>query len=77
MKKLITLLLAVMLAATMLGGMSALAEDKPVIQVVLPSNVQDFPDGITEDNNYIVDYWREKTGYDFDCIVLSNENADA
>ena len=76
MKKLISVLIAVMMAATMLGGLSALAEDKPVIQVVLPSNVQDFPDGITEDNNFIVDYWREKTGYDFDCIVLSNEDAN-
>jgi len=76
MKKLVTLFLAMMMVATVLGGFSALADSKPVVQVILPSNVQDFPEGITEDNNFIVDYWREKTGCDFDCIILSNENAD-
>lgn len=79
MKKRMAVLLAVAMVVMMFGGMPAFAEkteETPVIQVVLPSNVQDFPDGITEDNNFIVDYWREKTGYDFDCIVLNNENAD-
>lgn len=76
MKRLMSILVAIVIAATMMSGLTALAEDKPVIQVVLPSNVQDFPDGITEDNNFIVDYWREKTGYDFDCVILSNEDSD-
>lgn len=75
MKKLVSLLIALILALGMMG-MTAVAEEPVKIQVILPSNVQDFPDGITEDNNYIVDYWREKTGYDFDCIILSNEDAD-
>lgn len=73
MKKLVSLLLAIIMVAAMAGGLSALAEEKPVIQVILPSNMQDFPDGLTEDNNFIVDYWREKTGYDFDVIILSGD----
>ena len=76
MKKLVSLLLAIMMVAAMAGGLSALAEDKPVIQIVLPSNVQDFPDGMDEDHNFIVDYWREKTGYEFDVFLLSNEDPD-
>lgn len=40
------------------------------IQVIVPGNYQEFPNGIDENNNFIVDYWREKTGYDFDIVVL-------
>ena len=40
------------------------------IQVIVPGNFQEFPEGIDENNNFIVDYWREKTGYDFDVIIL-------
>ena len=76
MKKLVSLLLAVALIATLMGSFSALADDKPVIQVILPSNAQDFPQDLSEDNNFVVDYWREKTGYDFDVILLSNEDPD-
>ncbi len=74
MKKLVTLVLAIAMVAAMTAGFSAFAENVPVIQVILPSNVQDFPDGITENDNFIVDYWREKTGYDFNCIVLGSES---
>lgn len=77
MKKLVSLLLAIMMVAAMAGGFSALAEDKPVIQVIVPDNVQDFPDGMDEDHNFIVDYWREKTGYDFDVFILSEEEPNA
>lgn len=57
-------------------GLTAFAEASVKLQVIMPSNVQDFPDGVTEDDNFVVDYWREKTGYDFDVVVLSNEDAD-
>lgn len=40
------------------------------IQVIVPGNFQEFPEGIDENNNFIVDYWREKTGYDFDIVIL-------
>lgn len=40
----------------------------------MPSNVQDFPDGVTEDDNFIVDYYKEVTGYDFDIVVLGSED---
>ncbi len=46
------------------------------LQLIMPSNVQDFPEGVTEDNNFIVDYWSEKTGFKFDIVVLPNSNAE-
>ena len=76
MKKLVSLLLVVLIATTFTGGLSAIADNPLTIQVVLPSNVQDFPNGITEDDNYIVDYWKAKTGNNFDCVILSNEDAE-
>lgn len=62
MRKFVTLLLAFMLAATSLAvGASAEAKsgESATIQIIVPSNVQDFPDGVTEDNNFIVDYYKE------------------
>jgi ABC-type glycerol-3-phosphate transport system substrate-binding protein len=52
------------------GASSGRPGGKITIQAILPSNVQDFPSGVTENNNFIIDYWKEKTGYDFDITVL-------
>jgi ABC-type glycerol-3-phosphate transport system substrate-binding protein len=49
-------------------------EEKTTIQVVCPSNVQDFPEGITPNDNFIVEYWEEQTGYDFDIVVMAAES---
>ena len=50
------------------------ADEKITLQVVTPSNVQDFPEGITPNDNFIVEYWKEQTGYDFDIVVMSAES---
>ena len=77
MRRFVTLLLVLMLAATSLAT-GALAEgqtdENVTIQIIVPSNVQDFPDGVTEDDNFIVDYYKEVTGYDFDIVVLGSED---
>ena len=77
-RKLLSLLVVAALLLTVTGALNLDATaraDGVTIQIVVPDNVQDFPEGITEDNNFIVDYWREQTGYDFDVIVLNSEDA--
>ncbi len=75
MKKALSLICAIaMVASVLLGAVPALAEAPVTLQVIVPSNVQDFPEGITENDNFIVDYWEQATGYDFNVIVLGSEN---
>ena len=45
------------------------------LQLILPSNSTPFPDGMSENDNFLVDYWREKTGFDFDIVILPNINS--
>lgn len=50
------------------------------LQVILPQNFQNFPENdgeenIDENNNFIVNYWREKTGFDFDIVILPSSNS--
>jgi putative aldouronate transport system substrate-binding protein len=37
---------------------------KPILSVYGPSNVEEFPAGWNENKNFIIDFIREKTGYD-------------
>lgn len=46
------------------------------LQLILPSNSTPFPDGMSENDNFLVDYWKEKTGFDFDIVILPNINSD-
>lgn len=46
------------------------------LQLILPSNSTPFPDDMTENDNFLVDYWREKTGFDFDIVILPNVNPE-
>lgn len=46
------------------------------IQVICPSNQQEFPSGVTPNDNFIVNYWKEKTGFNFDIVVLPLENSE-
>lgn len=44
------------------------------LQLILPSNATDFPEGMSENDNFIIDYWEEQTGYDFDIVILPQAN---
>lgn len=48
---------------------------KPSITVYGPSNVESFPSGEDENNNKIVNYIKEKTGYNLKWIIAPKENA--
>lgn len=71
MKKRLACMLALALVLSAIGCVGGVAESTVTLQLIMPSNVQEFPDGVTANDNFIVDYWREHTGYDFDIIVLS------
>jgi putative aldouronate transport system substrate-binding protein len=46
------------------------------LQLIMPSNVQDFPEGVTPNSNFIVDFWKSKTGDDYDVIVLPTQEGE-
>lgn len=79
MKRTLSLVLILTVMLTLTGGISitgtVIAEERPTLQVICPSNVQDFPEGVTANDNFIVDYWSEQTGFDFDIVVLPSTDA--
>lgn len=59
------------------GGQRGSASDgtaKPSVTVYGPSNVEEFPAGEDENNNRIIGYIKEKTGYDVKWIIAPNSN---
>jgi putative aldouronate transport system substrate-binding protein len=48
---------------------------KPSITVYGPSNVEEFPSGENENNNLIINYIKEMTGYDVNWIIAPRDNA--
>lgn len=52
------------------------APKKKSIHIYAPGNVQEFPKGLTKDDNFIINYWREKSGYDITFDILPLENGE-
>jgi putative aldouronate transport system substrate-binding protein len=50
-------------------------QGKVTIKVFGPSNVEEFPEGEDENNNLIIDFLREQTGYDIKWEIAPKENA--
>ncbi|NLO37258.1 MAG: hypothetical protein GX112_13035, partial [Clostridiaceae bacterium] len=47
---------------------------KPSITMYGPSNVEEFPAGEDENNNKIINYIKEMTGYDVTWIIAPRDN---
>jgi putative aldouronate transport system substrate-binding protein len=47
----------------------------PSITVYGPSNVEEFPSGENENNNLIINYIKEMTGYDVTWVIAPRDNA--
>ena len=63
-------LLSLVFLATTLSAQTG----KPTISVYAPSNVASFPSGLTENNNFIIDYIRQRTGYDVQWSIQPKDN---
>jgi putative aldouronate transport system substrate-binding protein len=57
------------------GSQASGSAGKVVINVYAPGNVEEFPAGEDENNNRIINYIREKTGYDVRWTIAPNANA--
>ena len=57
------------------GTSSAVSGEKVTIRVFGPNNVEEFPAGQDENNNRILDYIEEHTGYDLIWEIAPKENA--
>jgi putative aldouronate transport system substrate-binding protein len=53
---------------------TAVPAKKVSLTVVVPSNVESFPQGQDENNNDIIKFLREKTGYDIKWIILPTDS---
>lgn len=73
-RRAVSLMLATAMLTSVFGGYCQADEEKVTIQLILPGNQEEFPEGLDEHNNFIVDKWREDTGYDFDITILPAEN---
>ncbi|GHT71135.1 hypothetical protein FACS1894110_23730 [Spirochaetia bacterium] len=75
---LVVLLALILTCAVMAGGKSDKGSDggsgKPSITVYGIKNQEEFPSGQTENNNRIINYIKEKTGYDIRWIIAPNTN---
>jgi putative aldouronate transport system substrate-binding protein len=71
---LLALLLTCALMAGGQSGSSASGSGKPSITVYGPSNVEEFPAGETENNNRIINFIKEKTGYEVTWMIAPNTN---
>lgn len=72
-RRALSLVLATAMLTSVFGGYCQ-ADEKVTIQLILPGNQEEFPEGLDENNNFIVDKWREDTGYDFDITILPADN---
>lgn len=52
----------------------AATDEKPSLSVYVSSNVEEFPAGQDENNNFIIDFLRESTGYDLTWSVQPKDN---
>ena len=50
--------------------------DPVTIKVLMPGNIQSFYDGEDENNNEIIDYLEELTGYNLEYQILPNEEGE-
>lgn len=75
MKRLLSLILAV--AMLLAVGAVAAAEEKVTLDVVVGGNVASFFPGEDENNNYMIKYIEENTGYDVVWHILPLDNPDA
>ncbi len=73
MKKIVSILLTLALVLSLCSF--ALADEKPVIRVAYPGNIQAFIDGEDENHNFIIDYIEEQSGVDVVWNILPNEDA--
>jgi putative aldouronate transport system substrate-binding protein len=67
------LLLLLTTALAYSAGKGETTSKEKYIQWISPGNIQPFNEGEDANNNFIVNYWREATGYDIDVIVLPLE----
>jgi len=75
MKRILSLILAVAMLLTV--GAVAAAEEKITLDVVVGGNIQSFFPGEDENNNYMIRYIEENTGYDVNWHILPTENSTA
>lgn len=75
MKRLMSMILALALVLAM--GSFAIAEEKISLDIVVPGNIQSFFEGEDENNNYMVRWIEEQTGYDVNWYILPQENSQA
>ena len=50
--------------------------EKRKVKLIVSGNVQEFPEGLTKDDNFIIDYWKENSGFDIEFEILPLEGAD-
>ncbi|MGI6172498.1 MAG: extracellular solute-binding protein [Christensenellales bacterium] len=76
MKRFLSIVLAVVMLLA-IAAMPSLAEEKVKLKVVVSSNIQSFFEGEDENNNYIIRYLEDRTGYDLEWYILPTENGEA
>jgi len=69
-------IVSLLAACTNGGGDSAEGGDRKKVKLIVGGNVQEFPDGVTKDDNFIMDYWREHSGFDIEIEILPLEGGD-
>ena len=57
-------------------GADGASGERKKVKLIVGGNVQEFPEGITKEDNFIMDYWREKSGFDIELEILPLENGD-
>lgn len=75
-KVLILVLIGMLLVGGLFAGGQKEAEDANdnTLSVYVSTNVEEFPKGLDENNNFIIDYIREKTGYNVDWEIQPSSN---
>lgn len=75
MKRIFAMILSLVLILSLCTF--AAAEERPVLNVVFPGNIQAFMEGEDENNNHIITYIEEETGIDVIWTLLPNEDPRA
>jgi len=60
------------------GGASSNGEggERKQVKIIVGGNVQEFPAGVTKDDNFIMEYWERESGFDVELEILPLEGGD-